>query len=269
MGRLDGRVAMVTGAAGGIGACAARQLAAEGATVVLTDVDTEGGRQVAAEPCGGAGRMEFVRLDVTREDDWLAVIAQVEREHGGLDVLVNNAGITLIKPIAQTSLAEWRRLTAVNVDSVCLGMKHALPAMTARARSRIEGGSIINMSSVAGIVGVPNCLAYSMTKAAVRHMTKSAALEFADAGYNIRVNSIHPGFTRTPMAESIYRIWAETGAFGTRDLEATRRIFVDLHPLRRQEQPLDVARGVVFLACDESGYMTGAELVIDGGFVTR
>ena len=160
-------------------------------------------------------------------------------------------------------------MSRVNIDSVFLGMKHALLAMIERAKCRPAGGSIINMSSAVGIVGIPGALGYTMTKAAIRHMSKSAAIEFAEMGYNIRVNSIHPGLIKPPMAESIYKVWAQSGNFGTQDIDQIERIMVEAHPLGRHGQPDDIAKGVVFLASDDSGYMTGAELVIDGGYIAR
>ena len=148
-------------------------------------------------------------------------------------------------------------------------MKHALPAMIGRAKAAAAGGAIVNMSSVVGMVGVPNALAYSTSKAAVRHMTKSAAMEFAEAGYNIRVNSIHPGLIKTGMSDRIYEAWAQAGALSTHDIAETEQIAVRMHPLGRHGKPDDIARGVLYLASDDSSWMTGAELVIDGGFVAR
>ncbi len=269
MNQLNGKVALVTGASSGIGACSARYLARAGATVILTDKAEKKGVTLAQEITGAGGKAIFLRHDVSSEEDWKSVIEIVIKQFSGLDVLVNNAGITLIKPIEATTLEEWHELSRVNIDSVFLGMKHALPAMIDRAREHTSGGSIINMSSAVGIVGIPGALGYTMTKAAIRHMSKSAAIEFAEMGYNIRVNSIHPGLIKTPMADGIYQAWAQSGSFGTQDLEEIEKIMVEAHPLGRHGQVDDIAKGVVFLASDDSGYMTGTELVIDGGFIAR
>ncbi len=269
MNRVDGKVALVTGASSGIGACSAKYLAQAGATVILADKAETKGKALAEEIKHTGGNATFLTLDVTSESDWQSVINIIIEEYDGLDVLVNNAGITLIKPIEATTLEEWHELSRVNIDGVFLGMKQALPAMTERARRRQAGGSIVNMSSAVGIVAVPGALGYTMTKAAIRHMSKSAAIEFAAMKYNIRVNSIHPGLIKTPMAESIYHAWAESGSFGTRDLDQIEKIMVEAHPLGRHGQPDDIAKGVVFLASDDSGYMTGAELVIDGGYIAK
>ena len=260
---------MVTGAARGIGACAARTLAEAGAEVLLTDVDEEAGSETTAGIAQRGLPASFMRHDVSAESDWEAAIKRAQQQFGGLDILVNNAGIVLIKSIPDTTLQDWHRLCHVNIDGCFLGMKHALPTMRDRAREGSAGASIINISSAAGIVGVPNALAYTMSKAAIRHMTKSAAMEFADAGYNIRVNSVHPGIINTAMSDEIFDIWATAGAFGTHDRQETEQMMVAQHPLGRHGQPEDIASGILFLASDDSSYMTGAELVIDGGYTAR
>ncbi len=269
MSDLAGKHVLVTGAARGIGAACAKLLAKAGAVLVLADIDEVAGADACQQIIDEGGDASFKSLDVSSETSWRSVIDSCIEQHGGLDVLVNNAGIALIKPIEETSLDEWRRLTQVNIDGVFLGMKTSLAAMKKRAMAREAGGSIINLSSAVGIVGVPGAVGYSMTKAAIRHMTKSAALEFAEFGYNIRVNSVHPGLTETPMADGIHKVWADTAAFGTHDLEQTRQTMLSLHPLGRYGQPEDIARGVKFLASGDSSYMTGAELVIDGGYIAR
>ncbi len=269
MNRVHEKVTLVTGAASGIGASSASLLAEAGATVILADKNEKKGALLTEEIKKQGGNASFLPLDVRSEDGWKSVFEMIIKQYGGLDVLLNNAGITLIKPIEHTSLEEWHELSRVNINSVFLGMKHALPAMVERARGRPAGGSIINMSSAVGIVGIPGALGYTMTKAAIRHMTKSAAIEFAELGYKLRVNSIHPGLIKTPMADSIYKVWAESGSFGTQDIDEIEKIMVDAHPLGRHGQPEDVAKGVVFLASDDSAYMTGAELVIDGGYIAR
>jgi len=265
---LKNKVALVTGAAKGIGASCALYLAKAGASVIVADID-DGGEQVAKHITSEGGNALFQHLDVSSEASWQKLAEWIMEHFNGLDILVNNAGIALIKPLEATSLEEWQQLTRVNVDGTFLGMKHCLPALRAQRTESGPSASVINLSSAAGIVGVPGAVGYSMSKAAVRHMTKSAAMEFAEMGYNIRVNSVHPGLIETPMADDIYKVWAESAAFGTNDLEETRAIMRDMHPLKRHGLPEDIAKGVVFLASEDSSYMTGSELVIDGGYVAR
>jgi 3(or 17)beta-hydroxysteroid dehydrogenase len=248
MGRVGGKVALVTGGASGIGLATAGLLTDEGAKVVLTDLD---------EPRAGAAialaqRARFYKLDVTRENDWIAVADAVVSELGRLDILVNSAGVSLLKDIEATTLDEWRRLMAVNLDGVFLGCKHAIRVMKERG-----GGSIVNMSSVAGLVGAANLAAYSASKGGVRLLTKSVALHCARKGYNIRCNSVHPSFVETPMLQSMI-----AAARNPRKLEAN---YGSAAPLGRLAQPIEIARTILFLASDESAFTTGAELVVDGG----
>jgi NAD(P)-dependent dehydrogenase (short-subunit alcohol dehydrogenase family) len=256
---LEGRVALVTGAARGIGAATARALANAGAKVVVSDM-ADG--NATASAIGGA----YVRHDVTNEDDWSAAIAFSEKTFGGLDILVNNAGVFWQKTIADTSLEDFRRMQQVNVDGVFLGLKHAIPAIAERAQKWDGGGSIINLSSVAGLVGAPYTLAYNASKGAVRLMTKSAALECAEAKLKVRVNSVHPGIIDTPMmAEAASAVGARTGmgANATLEFMATR------HPMGRLGRDTDIANAVKFLASDAAAFMTGSELVVDGGMTAR
>jgi NAD(P)-dependent dehydrogenase (short-subunit alcohol dehydrogenase family) len=244
-GRLDGKVALISGAARGMGECEARLFAREGAKVVLGDVLEEQGRQVAKE-IGAAAT--FVRLDVTLENDWQKAVEAAERTYGKLDILVNNAGIVRMAPLDETSLEAWNEVINVNQTGVFLGMKHAIPAMR-----RAGGGSIINISSVAGIVGLPGIPAYQASKGAVRLLTKNAAIQYAKD--KIRVNSIHPGRIETPM---------------TANLSPERQqLVLSMTPMGRDGKPEEVAYGVLYLASDEASFVTGAELVIDGGFTAR
>ncbi len=259
MGRVEGKVALITGGASGIGRACAETLSREGASVVVTDVQDDKGGRLAAE-LGGKAR--YLRHDVTDEDAWVAVIAEIERDFGRLDILVNNAGIGLASPsITTMSLADFRRQQAVNVEGVFLGCKHGLILM----RKAGFGGSIINMSSVAGLKGAPTLAAYSATKGAVRLFTKAVALECAAAKDGVRVNSVHPGIIETPIWESIAGP-GEAGANAPPDLDALSAMAV---PLGVKGLPGDIADGVLWLACDESRYVTGAELVIDGGLSVR
>lgn len=248
MGRLDGKVALVSGAARGMGECEARLFVREGAKVVLGDVLDEIGQQVAADLTRQGEAATYVHLDVTVESQWQQAVATTERLYGKLDILVNNAGIVRMAPLDETSLDAWNEVITINQTGVFLGMKHVIPAMR-----RAGGGSIINISSVAGLVGLPNIPAYQASKGAVRLLTKNAAVQYAKD--KIRVNSIHPGRIETPM---------------TANLTPERRAMVlDLTPLGRDGKPEEVAYGVLYLACDESSFVTGAELVIDGGFTAQ
>lgn len=257
MGRLDGKVAIVTGATSGIGAATARRLAEEGAAVLVTGRDEARGAVVAGAIAAAGGGARFHPLDVTDEAAWWAAIDAVLAEHGRLDVLFNNAGVTRAEPLAEVSLATWRRIMAVNADGVFLGTRSAIPAMR-----RTGGGSIVNMSSVLGMVGTAHLAAYTASKGAVRSFTKCVALECARDGSGVRVNSIHPAFIDTPMmAETAHRMYddAATGA----------REFGKLHPVGHVGEPDDIANGVVYLASDEARFVTGTELVIDGGYTAE
>ena len=252
MDRVKGKSAIVTGAAGGLGRAIATLLADEGASVIVTDVNETVGRQVAEEIKSGGGRAVFIKHDVSSEGDWRRVVDRAMSEYGKLDVLVNNAGIMIVREIEKMTLEEWRRLMSINLDGVFLGTKCAIPAMR-----KSGGGSIINMSSAAGIIGTAhNTSAYSASKGAVRLFTKSSALEFSKAGhdYNIRVNSVHPGVIETPMTAAM------------RQGDSVGAGMEQLMPIGFLGKPIDVAYGVLYLASDESRLVTGAELVIDGGW---
>jgi NAD(P)-dependent dehydrogenase (short-subunit alcohol dehydrogenase family) len=263
---LDGRVAFVTGGARGIGAAIVSELAQAGAAIFLTDLLDAEGQATAKQVVASGGRARFARHDVTSETGWNETLDLCEKEFGGVDILVNNAGIFFMKPMGETSLADFRRMLSVNVDGVFLGMKTAIPRI-ARRTSRWEGGgSIVNLSSVAGIVGAPGAIAYNASKGAVRLMTKSAALECAAGGLKIRVNSVHPGVIETKMGQQVIDEAASMMGGGTNDVGAA---FVAMHPIGRFGQPSEVARAIAFLASDAASYMTGSELVVDGGFTAR
>ncbi|HUZ12225.1 MAG TPA: glucose 1-dehydrogenase [Caulobacteraceae bacterium] len=262
MGRVEGKVALVTGGASGIGAGCAEALAREGARVVISDIQDVKGAEVVAAIEKAGGRARFVRHDVTSEDAWLGVVADIERQEGRLDILVNNAGIGLgSASITTMTLEDWRRQQAINVEGVFLGIKHSLPLM----RKAGHGGSIVNMSSVAGLKGSPTLAAYCATKGAVRLFTKSIAMECANAKDGVRVNSVHPGIIETPIWLGIAGV-GPTGANAPPDLDAMSAMAV---PLGVKGLPSDIANGVLWLASDESRYVTGAELVIDGGLSVR
>ena len=247
MGQLDGKVGIITGAASGIGAACARVLSREGAKLVLTDLDDTAGQRLA-EQTGSV----YLHHDVTDEAGWPAVIAAAEQRFGGLHILVANAGIGIMGPAIDMSLADWRRQMAVNVDGVFLSVKYAVPAMR-----RSDGGSIVMMSSVAGLRGSAGLACYSATKGAVRLFAKSIALECAAARDNIRVNSVHPGVIDTP-------IWTKLPAGANAPLDPNT-IAEATVPLGKPGQAEEIANGVLFLCSDASSHMTGSELVIDGG----
>jgi NAD(P)-dependent dehydrogenase (short-subunit alcohol dehydrogenase family) len=245
--QLDGKVGLITGAASGIGAACARVLAREGTKLVLTDLDQEGGERVAAET--GA---VFIRHDVTDESGWPTVVATAEKRFGGLHIIVANAGIGIMGPAIEMSLAHWRRQMAVNVDGVFLTVKYGIPLMR-----QSGGGSVVMMSSVAGLRGSANLACYSATKGAVRLFAKSLALECAQAGDKIRVNSVHPGIIDTP-------IWGKLPVGANAPLDP-QSIAATLVPLGEAGTAEDIANGVLYLASDASRHVTGSELVIDGG----
>ena len=247
--RLEGKTAIVSGAARGIGMAIARRFAEEGAKVVIGDVLEKEGEATVEELRGEGYTVDFVRLDVTDEESWQGIVGTAEARHGSLNVLVNNAGLVDRKPILEAGLDQWGRVMGVNITGVFLGTKHAVPALR-----RAGGGSIINICSAYGLVGTTNSPAYSASKGGVRLFTKSTALEFA--GENIRANSIHPGYVQTPMTAAYHATPA-----GQERLTRT--------PLGRFATPEDVANGALFLASDDATYMTGSELVIDGGLTAR
>lgn len=249
--RLQGKVALISGAANGMGEVEARIFAREGAKVVVADLLETEGRQVAAAITGAGGEANFLRLDVTSEEDWQEIVTTTVSTYGRLDILVNNAGISGSFDADLLSTAAWDRLMAVNARGVFLGIKYAIPAM-----QQGGGGSIINISSISGFVGQGYVhMAYNASKGAVRLMTKSAAVQYAKAG--IRVNSVHPGIM-PPMQSSR----------GTAD--PTRRTeMIAQVPMGREGRREEVAHAVLFLASDEASYITGTELVVDGGYLAQ
>jgi len=254
MNRVKDKVAIITGAASGMGEASARLLAQEGAKVVLSDINELDGDRIAKEIAGQGGTCIFMKHDVASESDWQRVIAGTLERFGRLDVLVNNAGVTVHKDIEETTLQDWRWLMSINLDGVFLGVKYAIGAM-----KKTGGGSIINISSAAGIVGQLWAAAYCSSKGGVRLLTKAAALECSKMGrdYNIRVNSIHPGCVRTALLEPLLKN------------EEMAAIINNLHPVGHLGESEDVAYAVLYLASDESKFATGSELVIDGGYTAQ
>jgi NAD(P)-dependent dehydrogenase (short-subunit alcohol dehydrogenase family) len=261
---LKGKVALVSGAGQGIGARTAEVLAEAGALVVVTDVNDATGEATVARIRAAGFNAHFRQLDVTREEDWKSVMDGVCAKFGGLDVLVNNAGVELIKSVADLTLEEWHWICRINLDGVFLGTKYGIRAMTEGSTTRPKGGSIVNLSSVAGIIGTAFQSAYNMTKGGVRLFTKSVAHECGLLANGVRVNSVHPGVIRTPMMDAGLKEWTAMG-FGATDEETLKNVLA-MHPIGRLGEADDVAKAIRYLASDDSSFVTGAELAVDGGF---
>jgi len=258
--RVKGKVALVTGGASGIGRASALLLAKEGAAVAVTDIQDDQGRDVAAAIEKNDGRAIYLHHDVASEAAWESVVADVKAKFGRLDILVNNAGIAIAGSVLTMTLADWRRQTAINLDGVFLGVKHSLPLIRASG-----GGSIINISSLAGLKGSATLAGYCATKGGVRLFSKAVAMECGAARDNVRVNSIHPGIIETPIWLGIVPGAGQPGA-NAPNLDQISEMAV---PIGKKGLPEDIAAGVLYLASDESRYVTGSELVIDGGLSTR
>jgi NAD(P)-dependent dehydrogenase (short-subunit alcohol dehydrogenase family) len=262
-GQVEGKVALVTGGASGIGAACAELLAREGASVAVTDVDELRGPEVVAGIKKAGHKAAFWHHDVTSEARWIEIVAEVEKRYGRLDILVSNAGIGISVPsITEMSLTDWRRQTAINLDGVFLSVKHCLPAMRKSSKQGTGGGSIIMMSSLAGLRGAAGLSGYCATKGGVRLFAKAIAMECATFGDGIRVNSVHPGIIDTPIWGKIPTEAEGRGQNAPIDPEERARFAT---PLARAGHAAEIASGVLFLASDASSYMTGTELVIDGG----
>ncbi len=233
-------------------------MATEGATVILTDVLDAEGTALAASINADGGKAEYIHQDVTQEGLWDEITSDIVARHGRLDVVVNNAGVVLDANVEDTTLDGWRHVNAINSEAVFLGTRAAIKVMKAQDP---QGGSIVNISSIAGLVGIENLAAYNASKGAVRLFSKSAALHVASEGYNIRVNSVHPSYTWTPMVQLL--------GDNTGDRDAFFDALGEAHPLGRPGIPMDIAWGVLYLASDESTWVTGSELVIDGGITAR
>jgi NAD(P)-dependent dehydrogenase (short-subunit alcohol dehydrogenase family) len=245
---VEGKVVVVTGAGAGIGRATAKLFADNGAKVVVTDVKQDQGEETVRQIASAGGESVFLGHDVASEEDWVRVLAAAKERFGGIDVLVNNAGIYVITPVTETTLEQWNRLFSINVTGVFLGAKHVVPYLVERG-----GGSIVNLSSVAGLLGASGHACYGASKGAVRILTKDLAAELG--AQNIRVNSIHPTYVKTAMADY-------GAAIAGKSLDEMGR---EMSVLGRLAEPEDVANVIVFLASDESRYLTGAEFVVDGG----
>ena len=258
-GQVAGKVALVTGGASGIGAACVELLAREGASIALTDVDDIRGPELAARIKKAGGEVTFWHQDVTSEERWIEVVSEVVARYGGLDILVSNAGIGIsVASITEMTLEDWRQQTAINLDGVFLSVKHCLPAMRKGGR----GGSIILMSSLAGLRGAQTLAGYCATKGGVRLFAKAIAMECASFGDGVRVNSVHPGIIDTPIWGKIPTSAMGRGQNAPIDPEERARLVT---PFGRAGHAMEIAQGVLYLASEASSYVTGMELVIDGG----
>lgn len=255
-GRVAGKVALVTGGARGLGAATSTLLAAHGAAVIIGDLDRQAAEELADQIRAGGGTARGLGLDVTREADWSAVIGSILATEGRLDIAVNNAGVAHVATVEDETLDGWRQTLAVNLDGVFLGTRHAIGAMKPSLT-----GSIVNISSIRGIVSDPNTPAYDASKGGVRSFTKSAALHCAAIGSGIRVNSVHPGYVLTDMVRN--------GVIQLPEPDQALEQITALHPLGRLGQPEDIAYAVLYLASDEAKFVTGSELVVDGGYTAQ
>jgi NAD(P)-dependent dehydrogenase (short-subunit alcohol dehydrogenase family) len=256
-GRVEGKIALVTGGAQGLGEAAARMLAREGARVAISDVNLKGAEKVAASLNEKrTGSALALAHDVTKESDWLSVLGQIEKAFGGLHVLVNNAGIGLTKDLEQITLEEWRNVHAIDLDGVFLGCKNAIALIAKTTKADGLGGSIVNISSISGIIAGHNMAAYNSAKAGVRHLSKSVALYCAKKGLDIRSNSVHPVFIATPILDGLVARYGKEEAYA----KLARQV-----PMGKIGEPDDIAYAVLYLASDESKFVTGAELKVDGG----
>ncbi len=258
MGRIDGKVCLITGAANGLGAATARLLASEGGRMVLTDIDRDRGELLATELQQAGAEAIFLSHNVTLEEEWQTVFDALLTQFGRLDVLVNNAGGGTYNDLETLSLEDWRNIISLNLDSTFIGTQLAVKTMKASG-----GGSIINMSSVGGLVGSPNLVAYSAAKAGVKLFSKAAAIHCGQQRYNIRINSVHPGLIKT---ESGMEMASKATGMSVEDAEAA---FSAMHPIGRIGLPEEIAAMVLFLASDESSFATGGEFVVDGGYTAQ
>lgn len=252
---LEGVIAVVTGAAGGIGRAVVKGMKEAGATVIATDL---------AQDAEIEGADHYLHHDVTRPEDWQAIEALVSEKYGRLDALVNNAGLSLTARIEDTHLAEWRRLQAVNVDSVVIGVQVLLPLLRRGGKARAGGASIVNFSSIAGLRGSAFNAAYCATKAAVTMLSKCMGTEFAALGYNIRCNSVHPGGIETPMMFGIMDRYVELGVASSR--ESSHAAMNRRHPIGRMGRPGEMSGGVVYLCSEAASFVTCSEFLMDGGY---
>ena len=259
MDRVKGKVALVTGARRGLGAAISAMLASEGAKVVLTDRKADGSEEVMKQIADAGGEAVFIEHDVTSEDSWNNAIAETLKAYGKLDILVNNAGVGAGQNIEEATLEEWRWVMSINLEGTFMGTQKAIAAM-----KESGGGSIVNISSIEGLVGESRMVAYDASKAGIVLLSRSAALHCAKNKYNIRVNTVHPGFINTKMVQGFLKAISGDG-----DVARARAELEAKHPLGHLGEPDDVAYAVLYLASDESKFATGTELVVDGGYTAQ
>lgn len=267
MNKLDNKIALITGAAKGIGAQTARVMAQQGATVFVADILTDLAQQVARDINADGGHATALTLDVTSEAGWHDAIQQVTDSGGKLDILVNNAGYFFGKSLEDATLDDWRKLVDVNMTSVFLGTKICAPALREAGSLSPHGSAIINLSSIAGLVAAPNDPLYGMTKGGVTMFTKSVAISFANKGDRIRVNSVHPGVVNTQMGDQA--IASQAKRLGIADTEQIRKLSAEKHPMGRIAETADIANAILFLASDDSAFMTGVSMPVDGGYTAQ
>lgn len=254
--RVKGKIAMITGGRRGIGRATAELLAKEGAKIVITDRENEGVNNVIKTIEKNGGEAIFIKHDVASEKEWNKAINQVIKHYGRLDILVNNAGVGVGKNIEEITLKDWRFVMSVNLDGVFIGIKYAIKAM-----KKNGGGSIINLSSIEGLIGDRRLVAYDASKGGVRLISKSAALLCAKAGYNIRVNCVCPGFLDTDMVQGFLK--------SQKNPKKAKKELIEMHPIGHLGEPIDVAYAILYLASDESKFVTGSDLIVDGGYTAR
>jgi len=264
---LENKVALVTGAGGGIGAAICHRLSTEGAFIVAADMDFSAASKVAERVKAAGGGVFAVQLDITSQLQWRSAVAETLRVAGGLDILVNNAGVAHIKPLEAVSVDEWNADINVNLNGAFFGIKESLNAMRESAKRSPSGASIINIASVSALVGSPGMPAYSASKGGLRLFSKAIALDFAKRRYGIRVNSVYPGLIDTSLTTPLFD--SMRGANSNKDIETIRAEVIEKYPIGRIGRPEEIAGVVCFLAGDDSSYMIGAELVVDGGLTAQ
>lgn len=261
--RIEGTTALVTGGLRGIGRSIAERLAEEGAHVFISDLEKS--PDIASE--FSTGKISYINADVTNESDWEKLAKHIAAKTGTLDILVNNAGVDCVGPVQETSLDDWRRIMSINVDGAFLGVKHCHDLLVKAGRNRNGGASIINISSMLGKVGYIDTSGYNTSKGAITLFTKAIALEFASKQMPIRVNSVHPGFVRTPLLQIGMQRLVDQGA--AEKAEDLIDMLAEITPMGRVADPIEIAHTALFLASDEASYITGAEFVVDGGYTAQ
>ncbi len=263
MNRFTGKTVLISGGARGIGAETARLMCHEGARVVIGDILEDVGEGLVLSLTAEGHDARFLRLDVTSPEDWDRAVSLATTEFGQLDILVNNAGIFLGVDFEDATMDDWNRISAINMGGVFLGAKHCAPALKAAGANSAHGSAIVNLSSIAGLVGAPLDPLYSMTKGGVSIFTKSLALDFARKTARIRVNSVHPGVIDTEMGQQTIDILGERYTGG--DRERARKASVGRHPIGRLGTVTDIAKAILYLASDDASFVTGSNMVVDGG----